>query len=362
MATQGRSATPLSLGGTLVTIANGLGIALPEMREMIDDAALVELILGHLHREFPHKSGHVLGAAADVARPRDAYPAFHGSFDWHSSVHSHWALARLVRAHAGAPWRERALDALEQSFAADRLAAEGFQLARAERRGFEMPYGIAWLLTLWAELAAAPAHEWAARLSPVGELAATRFADWLELLPAPNRSGEHSQSALAMSLALDAADALGEGGLAATIGARAVDFYSDDRDAPLDYEPSAYDFVSPALAEADLMRRVLGADFADWLGVFLPEVSLAPVEPSDRSDGKLAHWDGLNLSRAWMLRGIAGALADRPRRRDLESLGDAHAAAGLAAISTATYAGTHWLPSFAVYLNHGAVAGLGPES
>jgi hypothetical protein len=269
---------------------------------------LVRLILPSLHREYPTKLAHVLHGDADARPARELTPMFYGSFDWHSSVHSHWSLLRLLRLYPDAGWAIEVSATLDRSFTDSNARGELTYLE--DRPGFEMPYGLAWLLQLACE-----AGRWRSVIAPLESLAARRFADWLPKLSHPIRSGEHTQSAFAMGLTLDYA-------------------------APVSYEPSAYDFLSPSLAEADLMRRVLSDDeLAAWLAGFLPSVDgFRPVAPVDRADGKLAHFDGLNLSRAWMLR----ALGHR-------ELAEAHAAAGLAGVTDDHYAGAHWLGSFALY-------------
>jgi hypothetical protein len=230
------------------------------------------------------------------------------------------------------------------------------------REGFERPYGLAWLLQLGAELREwkdEDAARWAAALAPLEALAADRLREWLPKLAYPIRGGEHFQTAFAFGLALDWARTAGDSGLEALLVSTSRALYLGDRDCPLGYEPSGHDFLSPCLAEADLMRRILpGEEFADWLARFLPGVGAdrngdwLPVgRVTDRVDGKLAHIDGLNLSRAWMLEGIAAALPSAdPRRASLQAAAAAHAVAGLAGVSDAHYAGSHWLGSFATYL------------
>ena len=310
----------------------------------IPATTLAEMIGAHLHRSFPYKPGRVLSSVDEADGVLS--PMFGGSFDWHSSVHSHWALVRLLR-DGGLPSShiDQARDQLSQSFTANVVAEELAQLDRPHRRGFELPYGMAWALTLASELSLQNEFaSWAQVFRPLAALAKDRFCHWLDAIPCAERSGQHSQSAFSMSLVFDAATVLGDDDLVERVSARARTFYAADRDGPLAWEPSAYDFLSPCLAEADLMRRVLKADFQPWFDRFLPRIEIEPVNPSDREDGKLAHFDGLNLSRAWMLRALS------PFRSGLGELALAHAEAGLRSLSVASYAGTHWLPTFAVYL------------
>ncbi len=287
---------------------------------------------------------------ADARPPRALTPAFYGCFDWHSAVHSHWALVRAVRASPPDSFHVEARRALARSLTPDNVAAE---LAYAATRpGFELPYGQAWLLQLAAELASwddDDARAWSAALAPLEELAATRLLAWLERLLWPIRSGEHSQSAFATGLLLDWTRARGRDDR--RVAERVLELHGSDRDGPLHLEPSSHDFLSPCLGAADLVRRVLPPDtFAAWLTRFLPDVRLDPVVCPDPSDGKLAHLDGLNLSRGWMLAAIAAALpADELRRPALERSARQHLEAGVAALDGEHYEGAHWLGSFALY-------------
>lgn len=329
---------------------------------MLDEADLapfVELALAGVRREHPYHLVHVVASDADVRPPRELYPAFHGCFDWHSAVHSHWLLVRSVRIFPGAPWAGDARGALAISLSQENLLGEAEYFRAPHHESFERPYGLAWLLQLAAELREADSAEFSTWLRPLEQIAVQRLSSWLAKLPYPIRSGEHSQTAFAMGLSLDYARVTGNPAFEQLLESRALEFYSADVAAPLAYEPSAHDFLSPALCEADLMRRVLdAAEFSAWLSAFLPQVPwdgstdwLMPVASTDPADGKLSHLSGLNLTRAWMLEGIAGALAeDDLRRYSLLAARDSHAAAGLAAISAAHYAGAHWLGSFAVYL------------
>jgi hypothetical protein len=326
------------------------------------------LALDCVSREYPNKIAHVLASDADVKPPRELTPAFFGCFDWHSSIHGHWLLARLSRAFPLAPFATEARAALGKSLTDANLAAEAKYLDGPGRASWERPYGLAWLLQLAAELREwddPEARRWAKSLAPLEAAAVKRLAAWLPKLPYPIREGEHSQSAFAFGLVLDWVRVSGERELGKLVTDRSRALYGKDRACPLAYEPSGQDFLSPCLGEADLMRRVIPqAAFANWLGDFLPQVPkkdgpwLAPATSPDRSDAKLAHLDGLNLSRAWMLEGIASALpAADPRRAALLSAAAAHRKTGLEAVTGEHYEGGHWLGTFAAYLSTGR--GLG---
>jgi hypothetical protein len=321
-----------------------------------------KLALQCVHKEYPNKISHVLNSDADVAPPRKLTPAFCGCYDWHSSVHGHWLLVRLLRTFPDAPFAKAARDALKESLTAENLKAEAKYLQGEGRASFERPYGLAWLLQLCAELREwedPEAREMLANLKPLEDAALERLTTWLPKLSHPIRIGEHNQTAFALGLVLDYARGKNDGGLAKLAADSARKFYLADKNCPLAYEPSGEDFLSPCIAEADVMRRVLTqADFTKWLSQFLPQIpgtataDWLPVAISpDRSDPKLAHLDGLNLSRAWMLDGILSSLpADDPRRPALASAADALRRAGLAAVTGEHYEGGHWLGSFAVYL------------
>src|SRR6266516_3102263 len=228
---------------------------------------IAEMALGCVHREYPSHVSHTLRGDEDARPPRRLTPAFYGSFDWHSAVHGHWCLARLVRLHPTAEFAPRAEAALDESLTPEKLAGEVAYLSVPGREGFERPYGLAWLLQLAAELREwGSGRAWLEALVPLEALAAARLAGWLPRLRWPIRSGEHGQSAFAMALALDWARVAGDRGLESLLRSRALDFYGADSDAPLAFEPSGHDFLSPILGEADLMRRVLPPrEFAGWL-------------------------------------------------------------------------------------------------
>jgi len=320
------------------------------------------LALDCLHREYPNKIAHVMNGDADARPPRELTPAFFGCYDWHSSVHGHWLLVRLLRNVPDAAWAAQARAAVGRSLTPANLAAEARYLEGPGRSSFERPYGLAWLLQLSAELHSwddPDARKWSASLAPLENAAVSRLSNWLPKLSRPVRIGEHDQTAFALGLVLDWARAVRRDDVERLVLERSRAYYAADRACPLSYEPSGQDFLSPCLAEADLMRRVLSPGaFGTWLSDFLPQIPrggdgewLSPVVVTDPSDPKLAHLDGLNLSRAWMLDGIVSALsASDPRRGALESARRRHREAGLAAVTGEHYEGGHWLGSFAVYL------------
>jgi hypothetical protein len=324
--------------------------------------SFADLILDAVGREYPSHIVHWMDSDADARPPRELTPAFYGSFDWHSCVHGHWALARLARLHPRETFALRARVALSGTLSSENVAGECAYLSVPERAGFERPYGLAWLLQLAAELREwrdPEADAWSTVLSPLEDIARRHLAAWLPKLPWPVRSGVHAQTALSLGLVLDWARSTGDREMEAMIERRAREWFMADVDAPIAYEPSGNDFLSPVLGEADLMRRVLPSEeFTAWLGAFLPDLEshaarrwLTPVTSPDSSDGQLSHLNGLNLSRAWMLEGIASALpASDDRRARLKMRARRHAVYGLNAVSRDHYAGAHWLGSYAVYL------------
>ena len=320
------------------------------------------LALACVHREYPNHISHTLNSDADATPPRKLTPAFYGCYDWHSSVHGHWLLVRLVRTFPDAPFVQSARQALRQSLAAANLLQEAAYLRGEGRASFERPYGLAWLLQLAAELREwndPQAKEMASNLHPLEVVVLERLSNWLPKLANPVRIGEHDQTAFGLGLILDYARGTGDQKLTELAISKAKQFYFDDKNCPLAYEPSGEDFLSPCLGEADLMRRVLSSpEFANWLRVFMPQIPasadvkwLLPVVSPDPSDPKLAHLDGLNLSRAWMLEGIATSLPKSDKRlAAIATTAAAHRRAGLGAVTGEHYEGGHWLGSFAVYL------------
>jgi Protein of unknown function (DUF2891) len=342
---------------------------MPPATQRLDAVLAQKFAASALHcvdREYPNKMSHVLNRATDIASPRSLTPAFYGCYDWHSAVHNHWLLARLARLFPEASFAQAARERLRRSLSRENIRGEVAYLSGEGRQAFERPYGLAWLLQLAQEL-----HEWnhtAARvlgenLHPLEDAAKVRLMQWLPKLPFPVRTGEHSQTAFALGLMVDYARERQDAGFLELLARRANAFYGNDRQWPLDFEPSGEDFLSPGLAEADLMRRVLAPqEFAAWFQEFLPlsAEKLQPVVSPDPSDPKFSHLDGLNLSRAWMLEGSASALPqDDSRRAALVAIAGAHAEAGLRAITGEHYVGSHWLGTFAVYLLTGrGIAGI----
>jgi hypothetical protein len=312
----------------------------------------------HVTREYPSKLDHVQTAPGDMAAPRALHPIFFGSFDWHSCVHAYWLLARLLRVNPDLPESDRIRSLFTGSFTASHVAGELAYLARPLTATFERPYGWAWLVMLAAELSR---HEhdagrgWAAALQPLAEAFAHRFKTFLPKAIYPVRSGTHSNTAFALSLALEYTRECRDAELAEIVTSTARRWYLDDVNCPA-WEPDGEDFLSPCLVEAECMRRVLKPEeFAAWFARFLPRLEqrmpstlFEPVAVSDRSDGRIAHLDGLNLSRAWCWRNLARTLAPSDRRAEIiRDAADRHLAASLPHIAV-DYMGAHWLATFAL--------------
>lgn len=323
---------------------------------------LAHLALECVHKEYPNKISHTMQSDIDLKPPRELTPSFYGCFDWHSSVHGHWLLVRLAKLYPEKDLSVQSIEILNQSFAKENLLIEKDYFQGTGRTAFERPYGLAWLLQLVAELEEwddnQTAIQWRENIKPLENIVMERIVSWLPKLTYPVRSGQHSQTAFALGLFYDWAIITNNIKVSELIKNRSLNFYYDDKNCPLNYEPSGSDFLSPCLAEADLMRRVLTPnEFAQWLGDFLEipsEKNTVWIEPaivSDRSDPKLAHLDGLNLSRAWMLEGIATGLPmDDPRKDILINSALQHANIALDAVTGEFYEGGHWLGSFATYL------------
>lgn len=312
-----------------------------------------EIALGHVTKEYPHKLDHVMDGPEDVLGPRQLHPLFFGSFDWHSCVHGYWLLLTTLRLYPDMPVAPRVKALLDEMLTEEKVAGELAYLDRAYTGGFERPYGWAWLLALHREAQRHGDEEWAEVLAPLAVAFAGRFHIYLPKLTYPIRVGTHFNSAFALTLAHQWAMHR-DPDLLLLIEEKALGWFQDDR-ACQAWEPGGDEFLSSALSEAMLMTRVLGHhDFRAWFEAFLPETASArpdqlfyPAYVSDRSDGKIAHLDGLNLSRAWCWRAIAAKLAPHPLTDLLSVTADAHLDASLPYVA-GDYAGEHWLATFAL--------------
>lgn len=319
-------------------------------------ARFLQVALANVSREYPRRLDHLLAAAPGELRPRALHPAFYGSYDWHSAVHMHWLLVRVLRLHPALPQASAAIAILDEHLAPEPLAAERAYFDGPGGSTFERPYGWAWLLELRAEvLRLAVAQDrgraWAQALGSLAAEIASRMRAFLLLSALPFRAGTHGNSAFACILALDYARTAGDTVLSAAIEAAARKWFLEDRDAPLAYEPSQFDFLSPALTEAQLMREVLApSEFRKWVAAFLPaglNALSAPAVPPDRSDPQFCHLDGLSLSRGWALRRISSVGETAAFTRACTEAAEHHLAAGLPHAVGGDYVAEQWLASFA---------------
>lgn len=323
-------------------------------------ATYLKAAIENIDRRYPYYPAHLLTDPDDRRHPADLHPAFHGSFDWHSCVHMHWSLLRLLRLHPEAAGADEARSIVLRNLTEKRLAGEVAYLEEPGRAGFERPYGWAWVLALSREAGlwdAPEASAVSAALQPLATLISTRFVDWISRLRHPIRSGMHADTGFAMILALRAARAMGDVALVTAVENAALRWYAHDVDAPTGYEPSGEDFLSPTLTEAHLLSLVLPSDrFLVWLDGFLPGLATGevgpvgrPVDVGDESDYRMVHLHGLNLSRAWSWRSLARAIAgDHGQRSVAERVATEHVAASLPYVVTGGYGGDHWLATFAV--------------
>ncbi|USQ94074.1 DUF2891 domain-containing protein [Caulobacter sp. RL271] len=312
------------------------------------------IALGHLTREYPNKLDHVMAGPDDVRSPRDLHPIFFGSFDWHSCVHGYWLLATLLRLRPEIPEAEEIITLFDDAFTQEKVAVEVAYLARPESRGFERPYGWAWSLMLQAELLR---HDrpWAKVHAPLAATFKARFEAFLPIADYPVRAGTHFNTAFALVLAYEYAEMTDDQAFFELLQNRALVWYGQDASCPA-WEPSGDDFLSPALIEAEAMRRLLPrASFELWFPRFLPDLArkqpatlFTPAKVSDRSDGKIAHLDGLNLSRAWCWRTLAAAMPEADPAKPLAiNAALNHLAAAIPHVS-GDYMGEHWLATFAL--------------
>jgi len=332
----------------------------PELATVEDRFAV--LALDCVHREYPNKISHVMQSAEDVKVPSELTPVFYGCFDWHSSVHGHWLLTRLLNTQPDSVLAGEIREKLSQSFTKSNFAGELTYYSAEGRASFERPYGIAWYLQLVAELeesADPQLQDWRETLRPLENAIVAKVRAWLPKLSYPVHLGTHNQTAFAFGLMIDYARTVDDAEFETQLIEKTLAFHREDINCPLAYEPSGEDFLSACLMEADLMRRALSPDeFSVWLEAFLPQIPIDGstdwLEPGivlDASDGKLVHLDGVNLSRAWALEGIANALSDEdPRAAALVASASLHREVGIAAVSDEHYSGSHWLASFATYL------------
>lgn len=315
-------------------------------------AKFAQIALGHVTQQYPHKLDHVLNGPEDAQTPKALHPIFYGSFDWHSCVHGYWMLLTLRRLYLDAPFAADIEKLADTMLTEDKVAVELAYLEREYSGGFERPYGWAWLLALQQEAALHEDRDWGASLEPLAREFAERFKLFLPKQGYPIRTGTHYNTAFALVLSHGWADTH-DADLLGLIRERAGFYYGMDRDCHA-WEPGGDEFLSSAMIEALCMRIVLGkADFGEWFSAFLPRLDIGqpvslftPAAPSDRSDGKIAHLDGCNLSRAWCWRRIADALSDEGAAR-AEQIAERHLAVSLLHVE-GDYMGEHWLASFAV--------------
>jgi len=316
---------------------------------------LAELPLACMQNEYPNKPGQTLGSPDDLNVPQLLHPAFYGCFDWHSSVHGHWSLVKLLKEFPGLEKAELVRNKLRENISRENILSEVDYFLGEHNTSYERTYGWGWLLKLAEEIFTWDdplARELEENLQPLTDLIIHRYIEFLPKLVYPIRVGEHTNTAFGLCFAWDYAKTVNHSNLISAISIRALEFYSNDMNCPLDWEPSGYDFLSPCLEEIDLMRRVLDKDsFLIWIDKFTPELSspdfhLAVGEVSDRSDGKLVHLDGLNFSRAWVLYGLA---SQYPEYQHLQKIANEHVSYSLPNLVDDAYEGGHWLGTFAIF-------------
>jgi hypothetical protein len=332
-------------------------------QKLTDDqaASLAQLAIAGLQREFPNKPANVITSPETILGPKQMHPAFYGCYDWHSSVHGHWMLIRLLKTNPNHPLAAESRKRLNENLTEGNIQAEAIYFDEKENKSFERMYGWAWLLRLAGELHVwddPMGQTWRKAILPLEAKIVELTKGYLPRLKQPIRTGVHPDTAFALGQILDYARIVSERELEDLIVARAREYYGNDAQYNSDYEPSGEDFFSQSLNEADLMRRILPTqEFGDWLSRFLPDLStrkksrlLEPVEVSDVTDGKLVHLAGLDLSRAWCMQGIARSLPKGDSRVALlDTTAKEHARIGLGYVFSGHYEGEHWLGTFAVY-------------
>jgi len=364
----------LRVAGFLITCFPVFLIAMPESHATPQAAneakgitreqasAFAKIALASIGKEYPNKPAIVLNGANEILPPRHFHPAFYGSFDWHSAVHGHWLLVKVVKLFPDLPEAKAIRAALAEHLSEANIKVEAETFARPNAKSFERPYGWAWLLKLAEELHTwddPDAKQWAKNLRPLADLIAGRYIEFFPKQTYPIRSGVHPNTAFGFSFAHDYARTTNNKALKELIEERARTYFGNDTDAPARWEPDGADFLSPSLCEADLMRRVLSREkFCIWFARYLPNAQkgeptnlFTPATVTDRSDLQLVHLDGLNLSRAWCMKGIASAFPQESMTREvLLSSGAKHSDAALKHVASGDFAGEHWLASFAVYM------------
>ncbi len=318
---------------------------------------LAQLPLDCINVEYPNKLNQTLAGAGDIGEPQELHPAFYGCFDWHSSVHAHWTLVNLLKKFPEMEKAEEIRERLESSLTAENIQKEVQYFSREQESNFERTYGWAWVLKLAEELETWEeeplGNELSQNLQPLTDLMVQKFKEFLPKLNYPIRVGEHTNTAFALALAHDYAVTAGKEELRVMIEKRAKDYYLNDDDCPIEWEPSGFDFLSPCLAEVDVMRKVLPKQtFLLWMKDFLPQLRnqdflMEVAEVTDRTDGKLVHLDGLNFSRAWVFYGLANQYPEEYGH--LRALANDHVAQSFPNLVGDSYEGGHWLGSFALY-------------
>jgi hypothetical protein len=318
---------------------------------------LAELALHCIHTEFPNKTGHIYDVDENLKTPKEMHPAFYGCFDWHSSVHGHWMLVKVLKSYPNSKMAKDIRAAIDQNITEQSILAEVEYFKGKLQKNYERTYGWAWLFQLQSELHTwddAQGKKWEANLKPLVDLLRERMIEYLPKLTYPIRTGVHPNTAFALGFAYDYAMTTGDDEFAKIVKKRSFEYYLADENYPAYLEPNGTDFFSPSLLEADLLSRLMNEkEFEQWFDKFMPKLTdniLQPAVVSDRNDLQIVHLDGLNLSRTWCMKRIASKLPESNKKR--KALGKAalsHINDGLKSVASGDYAGEHWLASFAIY-------------
>lgn len=326
--------------------------------------------LDSIETEFPHYVRSI-DSPDGIERPKKQHPVFYGCYDWHSSVHSHWALIRQLRLFDDHPAKSEVIESINARFTTENIEREVEHFE--DNESFEKPYGWAWLLHLASELYRWEddrANEWKSIIEPLEQKIITLVKSEFLSQERPFRVGTHQNSAFALHCILDYAKTTSKDSLASAVSDTAIDFFAEDRNYPIEYEPLGWDFLAPSLTEADLMRRIYDRDeFTTWIDSFLPDVTTSPyktiLDPihveSDPDEGVALHLAGLNVAKAWCMAGLASALGSHRYAEVFERSAKKHTERGLGQAFTENYAGSHWLSSFVLYLLTRNEGGIAPE-